>query len=44
MTLRSKNIVLAEFDANIMADCIDSAKLDYEDGKKDPYIKKPHKF
>ena len=24
-----------------MADCIDETKLDYEDGKKDPYINKP---
>ena len=43
-TLRGKHIVLAEFDATMMADCIDEAKLDYEDGKKDPNTKKPDRF
>ena len=40
MNLRGKQIILAVFDATLMADCIDEAKLDYEDGKKDPDIKK----
>ena len=44
MTLRGKHIVLADFDATTMADCIYEAKLDYEDGKKDLYIEKPDKF
>ena len=34
LTLRSKQIVLADFDATMMVDCIDEAKLDYKDGKK----------
>ena len=38
LTLRDKHIVLADFDAIMMADCIDEAKLDYEYGKKDPDI------
>ena len=33
LTLRGKHIVLADFDATIMADCIDEAKLDHKDGK-----------
>ena len=44
MTLRGKNIILADFDANMMADSMDEAKLEYEDGKKDPDIKKPDKL
>ena len=44
LTLRGKQIVLADFDANMMADCIDEANLDYEDGKKDPEIEKPDKL
>ena len=44
MTLRGKYIVLDDFDVTIMADCIYEAKLDYEDGKKDPDIDKPDKF
>ena len=27
-----------------MEDCIDESNLDYEDGTKDPDIKKPDKF
>ena len=41
MILSGKHIVLADFDATMMTDCIYKAKLDYEDGKKDPYINKP---
>ena len=44
MTLRSKQIVLADFDATIMAYFIDEEKLDYEDVKKDPDIEKLDKF
>ena len=44
MTLRGKHIVLDDFDANIMADCIDETKLDYEDGKKYPETEKTDKF
>ena len=44
LTLRGKHIVLADFDATMMADCIDEANLNYEDGKKDPDIKKTDKF
>ena len=44
MTLRGKHIILTDLGVNIMADCIDEAKLDYEYGKKDPYVKKPDKF
>ena len=44
MTLRVKHIFSAQFDATMIVDCIDEAKLDYEDGKKDEYIKKPDKF
>ena len=28
----------------MIADCIDEAKLDYKNGKKDTYIDKPDKF
>ena len=28
----------------MMADCIDEAKLDYKDGKKEPDIENPDKF
>ena len=44
MTLRGKQIVLADLDANKIADFIYETKLDYENGEKDPYIKKPDKF
>ena len=44
MTLRGKQIVLVDFDATMMADFIDEAKLDHEDGKKDTDIDKPDKF
>ena len=44
LTLRGQHIFLADFDAFIMEDYIDEAKLDYEDGKKYPYTKKPDKF
>ena len=44
LTLRGKHIVLADFDATMMGDYIDEANLDYEDGKKGPYIEKPDKF
>ena len=44
MTLRGEHIVLANFDATMVADCIDEEKLDYEDGKKDLDIKKHDKF
>ena len=44
LTLRGKHMVLAEFDASMMADCIVEVKLDYEDGKKYPYIEKPDKL
>ena len=37
LNLRGKQNVLADFDSTIIADCIYEAKLDYEDGKKDPY-------
>ena len=40
LTLRGKQIFLAEFDATMMIYCIDEEKLDYEGGKKDPYINK----
>ena len=43
MTLRGKDIVLADFYATMMAYFIDEAKLDCEDGNKDPYINKPNK-
>ena len=44
LTLRGKYIFLADFNATRMADCIDEAKLEYEDGKEDPDIKKPDNF
>ena len=44
LTLRVKQIILADFDATTMVDCIYEAKLDYKDMKKDPDIKKPDKF
>ena len=44
LTLRGKHIVLDDFDATTMVACIYEAKLDYEDGKKNPDIKKPDKF
>ena len=44
LTLRGKHIVLDNFDATMMAYCIDEAKLDYKDGKKEPDTKKPNKF
>ena len=44
LNLRYKHNVLADFDATMMANCIDEANLDYEDGKKNPDIKKPEKF
>ena len=44
LTLRGKQIVLADFDANMMAYCIDEEKLNYKDGTKDPDINKPDKF
>ena len=44
MTLRGKHIVLTDFDATMMAYCIDEEKLDYKDGKKDPDIENPDKF
>ena len=40
MSLRGKHMVLADFDANMMADCIYEKKLDYENGKKEPDIEK----
>ena len=44
LTLRGKHIFLADFDANMMADSMDEAKLEYEDGKKEPDIEKPDKL
>ena len=44
LNLRVKQIDLYDFDATIMEDCIDESNLDYEDGTKDPDIKKPDKF
>ena len=44
LTLRGKYIVLAGFDATMTEDFIDETNLDYEDGKKEPDIKKPDKF
>ena len=44
MTIWGKQIVLADFDATIIADCIYEAKLDYNYGKKDPEIEKTDKF
>ena len=36
LTLRGKQIFLAGLYGTIMVDCINEAKLEYEDGKKDP--------
>ena len=36
LTLRGKKIVLADFDATMMAYCIDEENFDYKDRKKDP--------
>ena len=44
MTLSVKHIVLVDFDATIMTYGMDEAKFDYEDGKKEPDIKKPDKY
>ena len=44
LTLRGKHIVLDEFYATMMEYCIDEEKLDCQDGKKDPDIKKPDNF
>ena len=44
LTLRGKQVFLADFDATIMVDFKYEEKLDYEDGKKDPDIKKPDKL
>ena len=44
MNLRGEHIVLSDFDATMMEDCIYKAKLDYEDGKKELDIKKPEKL
>ena len=44
LKFRGKQIVLADFDVNIMADCIYEAKLDYKYGKKDPETEKHDKF
>ena len=42
MNLKGKHIILDDFDATVMVYCIYEAKLDYEDRKKDPDIKKPN--
>ena len=44
LTLRGKHIALDDFDATMMADCIDEDNLDYEYGKKVSDIKKPDNF
>ena len=44
LTLQGKQIDLYDFDATIMVDFKYEEKLDYEDGKKDPDIKKPDKL
>ena len=44
LTLSVKHIVLVDFDATIMTYGMDEAKFDYEDGKKEPDIKKPDKY
>ena len=44
LALRGKHIVLDDFDATMMAYCIDEDILDYKDGKKDPDINKPDKL
>ena len=38
LTLRGKQIDISDFDATMMAYCIDESNLDYEDGKKYPDI------
>ena len=38
LTFRGKHIVLANFDATMVTDCIDEAKLDYKDDQKDQEI------
>ena len=43
-TLRGEHIFSADFDATMIAYCIGEAKWDYENGDKDPDIKKPYKF
>ena len=40
MTLRGKHIFLADCDENMVSEFIYEAKLDHEDGKKDPDIEK----
>ena len=44
LTLQGEHIVLADFDATMMADFIDEEKLYYKYGKKDPYIEKTDKL
>ena len=44
LTLGVKHIFLYDFDATMMKYCIDEAKLDHKDVKKDPDINKPDKF
>ena len=44
LTLRGKQIVLADFDTTMMAYYIYEANLNYKDGKKEPDIDKPDKF
>ena len=44
LNLRGKHIFLPDFDATMMADCIDEESLDYKDMEKDPDTKKPDKF
>ena len=44
LTLRGKQVDLTDFDATVVAHCIDESKLYYEDGKMDPDIQKPDKF
>ena len=44
LTLRGKHMVLADIDATMITYCIDEAKLDYDNGNKEPDIKKPYKF
>ena len=41
LTLGETHIELSEFNATMMADFIDEANFDYEDGKKDSDIDKP---
>ena len=44
LNFRGKQIVLDDFDVNMMAYCICEANLEYEDRKKNQDIKKPDKF